>query len=149
MCRISELMVGVVLLALACTGCGESGPEIATVEGTVTLDGKPLPHATVVFTPVEGGRPAGAMTDEEGYYVLNFTEGRQGAIPGKNRVRIYTLRDPMEDEDGNMIPGSPETIPTKYNAETTLEFVVEDGKRNEANFDLDSEGELPPADEEF
>jgi hypothetical protein len=40
------------------------GPEIASVEGTVTMDGNPLPNASVVFIP-PAGRPAGARTNAE------------------------------------------------------------------------------------
>jgi hypothetical protein len=118
-------------------GCGSGGPDISYVSGRVTMDGKPLPNASVVFIP-ENGRPAGANTDEDGNYVLNFAQGRRGAIPGKNTIRITTLRDPYEGDDGKMVPGSPETIPSKYNASTTLEFTVEPRKRNVANFDLTS-----------
>ena len=77
--------------ALALSGCGEDGPELGRVEGTVTMDGKPLPNASVVFVP-ENGRPAGATTDAQGKYVLNFTAGREGALLGKNTVRISTSR---------------------------------------------------------
>lgn len=122
-------------------GCGPGGPDIASVEGTVTMDGKPLEYATVVFIPT-GGRPAGAMTDKEGKYVLNFSAGRKGAIPGPNKIRVTTLRDPSEDEDGNPIPGSKETIAMEYNQQTTLEFNVEAGKKNIANFDLKSGGKI-------
>lgn len=139
--------VGVLVSAIS-AGCGPSGPAIAEVEGTVMLDGKPLPMASVVFIP-ENGRPAGAITDENGHYVLNFTEGRQGAIPGKNKVIITTKRDPGKDADGNMLPASPETVPMKYNAQTELTFVVEDGKRNIADFKLDSEGPIAEASEEL
>ena len=104
---------GVVLLLLAC-GCGPGGPEIAGVKGKLTMDGEPLANATILFIP-QGGRPAAATTDEEGNYVLNFSAGRKGAIPGKNKVRITTLSDPYEDEDGNHVPGRPETIPVEYN----------------------------------
>jgi hypothetical protein len=128
---------------MAATGCGPSGPDIASVEGTVTMDGKPLPNAAVVFIP-ENGRPAGATTDEQGHYVLNFTSGRKGAIPGKNTIRITTLRDADTKEDGTPIPASPETIPMKYNAATELTFDVKDGERNVANFDLKSGGSLGP-----
>ena len=62
----------VMLLGLV-TGCSSSGPEIASVSGRITMDGKPLANATVVFIP-ENGRPAGARTDADGKYVLNFTE---------------------------------------------------------------------------
>ena len=93
----------------------------------------------MVFIP-ENGRPAGAMTDKDGRYVLNFSEGRRGAIPGKSSVRITTLRDPSETPDGQPIPGSPETIPVQYNTESTLEFTVKPGENNVANFDLVSGG---------
>jgi hypothetical protein len=127
-----------VVVVAAAAGCGSSGPEIAYVTGRVTMDGKPLPNATVVFIP-ENGRPAGARTDENGEYVLNFTEGRQGAIPGKNAIRITTLREAEQDENGKtVLPASPETIPPEYNTNSTLTFTVEPGKRNVANFDLKS-----------
>ena len=140
------VVLGTCLLVLACLGCGPGGPAIESVEGTVTLDGKPLPNASVVFVP-ENGRPAGATTDSQGHYVLTFTEGRQGAMLGKHKVRISTASDPSETPDGEPIPGTPETIPMKYNAQTELEFTVEAGKKNTADFDLSSEGEIAEQDQ--
>jgi hypothetical protein len=39
-------------------GCGDSAgsdqPDLGTVSGVVTMDGKPLPAVTVTFTPTEG-----------------------------------------------------------------------------------------------
>ena len=140
------VVLGACLLVLACIGCGPGGPPIESVEGTVTLDGKPLPNASVVFVP-ENGRPAGATTDSQGHYVLTFTEGRQGAMLGKHKVRISTARDPSETPSGEPIPASPETIPAKYNAQTELEFTVEAGKKNTADFDLSSEGEIAEQDQ--
>ena len=43
-------------------GCGESGPKLVPVSGTVTLNGKPLEGAAVAFQPdasLQGGLPAG------------------------------------------------------------------------------------------
>ena len=135
------LAVGETVLGLL-TGCSTSGPEIAYVSGRVTMDGKPLANATVVFIP-EDGRPAGASTDAEGRYVLNFTEGRRGAIPGKSTVRITTAREAEQDENGKMIRAeSPETIPMQYNAASTLSFTVEPKQRNVANFELKSGGKV-------
>ena len=133
------LQIGTLGLALSCLGCGPSGPEIARVEGTVKMDGKPLADAAVVFIP-ENGRPAGSRTDSAGHYVLNFSEGRLGAIPGKSSVRITTAREASEGADGKPTPAAPETIPMKYNTQSTLEFTVENGKKNIANFDLVSGG---------
>lgn len=122
-------------LTLLSAGCGASGPEIASVAGKVTMDGKPLPNVTVVFSP-PNGRPSGAQTDANGEYVLYFSKGRSGAMPGKNAVRFTTLRDGYEDESGKKIPGSKETIPEHYNGASQLTFDVEPNKRNVANFEL-------------
>jgi hypothetical protein len=105
------------------------------------MDGKPLPNATVVFVPANG-RPSGATTDEDGNYVLNYTEGRQGAIPGESTVRILTMRDADRDENGQPIPGRPETVPARYNSDSTLTFNVEPEKDNVANFNLTSDGPI-------
>lgn len=143
--KYSPILAGIIL-TIACIGCGPGGPDIASVEGDVTLDGKPLPNASVVFIP-ENGRPAGATTDSNGHYVLNFSGGRQGSLPGKNKVRISTARDAGVDKAGDPTPGSPEQIPMKYNAQTTLEFKVLPNQANVANFDLESGGKLPPVSE--
>lgn len=140
----ATLTLTALILVFASAGCGSSGPEIAYVTGRVTMDGRPLANATVVFIP-ENGRPAGASTDSDGNYVLNFTEGRRGAIPGKNAIRITTLRDADQDENGKTIPGSKETIPMEYNAASTLSFTVEPNKKNIANFDLKSGGPITPS----
>ena len=141
MCRYRNATSGIPtwLFIAALAGCSASGPEIAYVSGRVTMDGKPLPNAAVVFVP-ENGRPAGARTDEDGNYVLNFAQGRKGAIPGNATVRIMTFRDADQDENGQTIPGSPETVPSRYNAESTLTFNVEPKKSNVANFELESGG---------
>ena len=117
-------------------GCGTSGPEIATVEGTVTLDSKPLPEASVVFIN-QNGRPAAAWTDESGKYRLMFDENRSGAIPGDNLVRISTFRFGVVGK-----PGKKETIAMEYNVRSKLSFKVEPNKKNVANFDLKSGGKV-------
>jgi hypothetical protein len=109
------------------------------------MDGKPFANATVVFIP-ENGRPAGARTDERGHYVLMFTRGRLGAIPGKNSIRITTAAEASEAADGTPTPAQREIVPAKYNSQSALEFTVEPGKKNIADFDLDSKGPLPAAD---
>ncbi len=135
--RVCSAYLVVVLLA----GCGSSGPEIASVKGTITLDGKPLPNATIVFIPPEG-RPAGAKTNAEGKYELNFSNGRKGTMPGLNKIRLTTLSEASQDENGNAIPGSKEIIPMQYNQMSTLEFLVEPGKQNIADFALESKGKI-------
>lgn len=133
------------LMALA-TGCTPDGPDIARVVGEVKMDGKPLPGATVVFIPQAGGRPAVAETDANGNYTLEFSGGREGTIPGVNKVEITTYRRAEVDDTGKPIPGSPEKVPVEYNQSTKLTFDVEKGKKNVADFELKSGGKVmkPP-----
>ena len=136
-------VAGVVLLMMALmlqVGCGPSGPDIARVQGTVTMDGKPLPNAIIMFGPV-GGRPSVSETDANGKYVLEFSGGRKGAIPGINRVEINTGRLAYE-KDGKNYPAVKESVPVQYNRLTTLEFNVEAGKNNTADFALKSGGKI-------
>lgn len=122
-------------------GCGTGGPEIASVEGTITMDGKPLVNAMVLFIPPEG-RPAGAKTNAEGKYVLNFSGGRKGTMPGLNKIRISTQSEAFTDDSGKTYPASKETIPEQYNQLSKLEFQVEPGKKNIADFQLESKGRV-------
>ena len=120
-----------VLAALLCGCGGNSGPDLEDVSGTVTLDGEPLPEATVRFLPESDGtaeyvRPATGVTDSSGWYSLSYSSSRDGALPGKYRVAITTYREGGydEDEEGNPIPGAPEKVPSAYNSETTLTVTV-------------------------
>ncbi|MEY3457735.1 MAG: hypothetical protein RL215_892 [Planctomycetota bacterium] len=67
-------------------GCGNSDmPELGDVSGHVTLDGKPVAGINVLFTP-EKGRPAGGVTDAEGFYELKYLEGYGGCKVGPTTV---------------------------------------------------------------
>ena len=100
------------------------------------MDGKPVADATVTFTPTNGERISQAMTDYYGQYELRFTAQLKGAIVGTHRVTIQTgdLERPS-DADATM---RPETIPSKYNAESELTATVKSGK-NVVHFELSSD----------
>lgn len=92
------VIVGVILLYYASDymmGGGLKIPPLGKVTGVVKLDGKPLPNATVTFIPVQeqGGvrenvRAATGVTDDQGKYTLQYTEGVKGTAVGINRVEI-------------------------------------------------------------
>lgn len=120
------------LLALAAlAGCGQSGPPIASVQGTVTLDGKPLPDATVTFQP-DTGRPSFGATDENGRYAMEFNVDRPGVLLGHNKVFIRTRK---EDDNGKLV--QKEFLPPRYHDRSELEAVVEQ-KANVIDFQLTS-----------
>src|SRR5262249_35420551 len=79
-------------LALA-VGCAPKPPAIVPVEGTVTLDGQPLPFAHVEFVPqlkdFGAEYNSSAVTDENGHFVLVCSLGQQsGAAVATHKVLV-------------------------------------------------------------
>ena len=120
-----------ILLCLLLAGCG-SGNGLATVNGTVTFNGKPLEGAIVEFQPTaEGGSPSAGTTDAKGRYELMHTFEQPGAMPGEHVVSIRTAAV-YYDEEGSE---GEEPIPAKYNSQSELKRTVEPG-RNTIDFEL-------------
>lgn len=123
-------------LAALAAGCGGASVELIDVEGVVTLDGKPLPDATVVMTSLtpESGtaRPSMAQTNSNGWYRMQYSTEHSGVRPGKYRVSVTTFRPQSLDNLENVIPRLPELVPEEYNSKSTLELDVQEG----AKFDI-------------
>lgn len=119
----------VVLTCMAVLFCGcDWWLGITQVTGTVTVDGRPVGGAQVVFEPLTPGRPrAVAVTGRDGGYHLSRQGpgARGGAAAGRYRVKILT------DTEGSNAP----PIPAAYNSRSALEFDVLPGKPNV--FDVD------------
>jgi hypothetical protein len=116
-----------VLLSII-AGCGDA--KLGQVSGTVTLDGEPLPRATVEFQPTTGS-PSYGITDDSGRYRLIYLRNKPGALIGEHIVRVTTydwVTNP--DESKTEIP---ERVPRAYNEASTLAFTV---KRGSQTFDL-------------
>jgi len=96
-------------------GCGESGPELVDAHGIVTLDGKPVPNASVTFSPKDGqGTTSSGLTDATGHYTLRFTRDREGVMPGTHNVLIETEKVSPEDvAEGEPVPEFV-PLPAKY-----------------------------------
>jgi len=72
-------------------GPAAEGPQLAPVDGVLTLDGQPVAGATLQFIPKEG-RPAVGRTDQNGKYALTTFVDGDGALPGTYRVAIVLNR---------------------------------------------------------
>jgi uncharacterized lipoprotein YajG len=139
------LLAGALLVA----GC-DRGPRMVPVTGVVTVDGKPVDKAAVLFAHVDGGRPTVGVTDEQGRFRLT-TDGREGALLGEHGVAItrYEVTGYVINEEGFPVrdPSQPETlrwlVPEFYSRLNTsgLKVTVSEDQ-TEFRFDLKSE---PPA----
>jgi hypothetical protein len=112
--RLFSLLLGLVSLAPA-PGCSR-GPQFADVEGTITLNGRPLPDMEVVFLPDPEvgtlGPPSSGYTDEKGHYQLVTNKGQRGAVVGTHRVCLRDLTTlptpPLLDAEGNRERAGPQ-----------------------------------------
>jgi hypothetical protein len=92
---------------LFASGCGKGG--LVKVQGTVTLDGKPLDGATVIFVPEgEGGVTANGLTGSDGVFRLTTRTSGDGALPGQYKVTI-TKAQAVEAAD-QATPSDPKSM---------------------------------------
>jgi hypothetical protein len=128
-------------IGLACGGgCKDNALGLVPVEGSVALDGQPLPRVQVMFDRPELGpnqnKPYAGKTDEQGRYTLrSLSDDRSGAPPGHYRVSLTTsVAEPPYRED---VALPPERIPIQYR-QGKLEFSVPESGTKDANFILKS-----------
>ena len=138
---MSNLRMGFILTGcLFWAGCGSSGPPLGDVRGKVTLDGKPVPRATLEFvTEGPGGSPSFGMTDKDGYYKLEFSQDKSGALLGKHIVTITTKKLSKDElpDDGRPIEEVALELPKKFGQKGNLSAEVKSGS-NTIDFPLES-----------
>ena len=140
--RVLFVTLAVFSLAVGCRASHEL--ETAEVTGRVTIDGRPLTHGSVTFTP-EQGRSATGVIQPDGSFVLQ-TYGRNGAIVGVHKVSVSCtekLPDPPQDPknaDAGMWPQERSLIPERYTQSATsgMTFEVKSGEENDALLQLTS-----------
>ncbi|MDR3634527.1 MAG: hypothetical protein P4L84_12040 [Isosphaeraceae bacterium] len=131
---------GWVLVALMSAGCtsGENELPRQAVSGKVTLDGAPLAKGQIVFSPTAAAsvtRTGGPIVD--GSYHLAKSEG---PVPGPYTVIISagsTIEGDPDDPAKKVTP-TPDPVPAKYNARTTLHVEVKGDGSNVLDFPLTS-----------
>jgi len=151
--RRTDLSAAAFMMALlVMVGCG-AGHDLAPVMGVVTVDDEPLAKAGVTFTPVAGGRPAWATTDEQGRFQLSTDEHGDGALVGEHVVTIAaaqastTETPPVEDSglasvfavrSGSKVIAKKAVVDPRYAKRSTsdLRFTVSADEANVADFKL-------------
>jgi hypothetical protein len=95
--RVGRLRWLAAVVILGASGCGNS-VKLVPASGVVLINGKPAAGISVQFLPedVKGEkRPTSfALTDDEGKFVLQTYQGKDGAVPGPH---IVLLADTLED----------------------------------------------------
>lgn len=88
------LRVALVLTSLVIVGCGTkeaNKPSLTPVTGTITLDGKALSDADIVFhykgTAPEGYQDGASRSDEDGAFQVKSGD-QLGVLPGLHKVTV-------------------------------------------------------------
>ncbi|MCA9223447.1 MAG: carboxypeptidase regulatory-like domain-containing protein [Planctomycetales bacterium] len=133
--RLFAFCVFAVLAPLA-VGCGGDTMGRRAVDGTVTLDGKPLSHGNVRFEPQQqaAGTSAGAVIADGAFHI----DSEQGLPPGVYRVSISCPGVVEANQDADEGGLAEELVPARYNQNTTLEATVAPDGKNHFTFDLTS-----------
>jgi len=112
------LALGLLFAVIVAAGCG----GMAKVEGVVTLDGKPVPGALVIFSPQGGtGDSADGFTDTSGKFTL-ATKGKAGVKAGTYKVTVSkadTSKEPMKPEDAMKMMKKAAPVPGGLGAPVT------------------------------
>jgi len=130
------LWLSVLGFAWIATGCGSGLPETAEVNGTVTLDGKPVDGAIVVFFDPDGAHPARGVTDGSGKFTLTTFEAGDGAVLGQHKVSVSKIDESAKapaGAEGQDTPSVSEDIsesaknllPVLYSSPSTSGLTVE------------------------
>lgn len=144
-CVLGVCLLGGGLYLATLAGCaGASGPERASVSGTVKLDGVPVEQGTISFIPTgpKGGPTSGDVI-EKGNYSIAATGG---PILGDHKVEIRALKKtgkqikvmPPAVSPTGFVDETVEAVPAKYNSSSTLTQTLKSG-HNKFDFDLKSE----------
>jgi hypothetical protein len=133
--------VAAALCLAVLTGCGGAKvPPRVALEGTVTLDGKPLADGNIRLLPAadtDGGMIGAKIAD--GRFAF---PAERGASPGKYRVEIGASRptgrkvpDPRREEP---VDEFVQYLPDRYNSQSTLTAEVTATGPNRFEFALSS-----------
>ncbi|MFO0921756.1 MAG: carboxypeptidase-like regulatory domain-containing protein [Pirellulales bacterium] len=93
----SRVLLGCLALCMiAVTGCGDNGPKLYRIKGTVTHKGKPVPNLMIIFKPLDEMTKAQAtgFTDANGKFELKVAYDNPGVFPGEHTVIAH---DPLID----------------------------------------------------
>jgi hypothetical protein len=128
--RRATIVTSLMLASVGLVGCGDS--SLVPVEGTITLDGRPLVGATIALEHVDREvekRVFAGDTDGSGHYVISPVEsGSTGVPPGEYRIVIRSVKAPPGADEMTELP--PEPVPSAYRNGTKTLVIPAEGITN-------------------
>jgi len=133
------------LVIAGCSGQKPDLPELTAVQGTVTLDGKPIADVTVWFVPAAStpGNGGFGKTAPDGRYTLTSLGGEAGIPQGRYDVTFSKFVMPDGSEVAKDVQpesvGARQVLPARYtNASTSRIEATVSPTQNTFDFSLTS-----------
>jgi prepilin-type N-terminal cleavage/methylation domain-containing protein len=136
-----ELLVVITIIGILIAllpGC-EKGANRVSLEGAVSVNGKPIEDGAINLVPIipTAGPSAGAEIVAGRYSIT----APKGPVPGKYRVEIVATRKtgkqvPDMMQPGKTVEGIEQYIPEKYNVKSRIEAELREGENKGVAFDL-------------
>jgi hypothetical protein len=128
----------VVLVALASCNSAPPAAKRGKVEGKVLLNGKPVANGWIRFMAIDPNGTNVAAQIKDGSFEV---PAEQGPTKGKYRVEFSVpsttkRRVPDDDNPGKFIEEAPETLPRRYNYDSTITADYDPDKPQPLSFQL-------------
>jgi hypothetical protein len=138
--RPARMVRGLLIIGIVIAGCngGLAAPKRGKLEGTVTLNGKPVANGIIRFMALDPNGTNAAAPIKDGRY--SVPEG-QGPTKGKYRVEFSVpsatkQRVPNDDIPGEFMEVAPETLPPRYHRESKITQDYDPGQPRSYDFQL-------------
>lgn len=122
-------LLAIVLVLSEIAGCSKpTGLDKVVVQGTVTIDGQPIPNGEIRFIPTQGTTgPISGGPIKDGVYIAN---GKGGVPLGNHQVEIRAFRAKTNGQGQAGQPGfeggpAEQYLDQKYNDRTTLTATID------------------------
>ena len=117
-------------------GCSDSDRQ--SIEGTVTLDGQPLPSGSIIFVPQPGTEsPTAGGKIEDGKFSVS---SQKGIFAGEFGVQITATRPTgkksRDPRTGVVMEDHEQYLPARYNTASELKVEVRAGAPNRFEFPM-------------
>lgn len=133
------LTLAAILVCWVCSGCSPDRPQRQAVQGTLTLDGKPLNGVVLVFTPTGAGQVGATTVVVAGEFSMDRTLGPSA---GKHFVTLDVIQPDLEEytqlRQVGKRPLSSLQLPSRYSKLGLLDADVQADSENVFTFNLRS-----------
>ena len=115
------------LLVVGLSGCGGASYDSVSLEGAFSINGKPVEHGGITFTPLASGRGRGVYAEvKNGRYLV------KGVPIGQVRVSFVAVEHTGKTIEvfGEQVPEAKIIVPPNYRAGVAIEIKGDDTTRD-------------------